>query len=199
MNHEFFGDDYESYKGESAYRKVYASAKRFYDSGVFMSDAEDSYLAAIKEERDELVKERKRLSDQRREYNKLLAHDARAEHLSEELIRVANELAEDKPLQFDRSLYPVNSKKEALLLFSDWHYGMITDNIWNHYDTDTCRRRVEETVNYTKKYLTEQNITKLHIVMLGDAAHGAIHVGCRVQSEEDTCDQLMHVSEILAE
>jgi hypothetical protein len=36
-------------------------------------------------------------------------------------------------------------------------------------------------------------------MLLGDAAHGAIHNSCRVASEEDTCDQLMQVSEIMAE
>ena len=35
--------------------------------------------------------------------------------------------------------------------------------------------------------------------MLGDACHGAIHSSCRVQSEEDVCDQIMNVSEIMAE
>jgi hypothetical protein len=39
----------------------------------------------------------------------------------------------------------------------------------------------------------------LHILLLGDAAHGAIHNSARVASEENTCDQLMHVSEIIAE
>ena len=39
---------------------------------------------------------------------------------------------------------------------------------------------------------------KLHIIILGDMAHGAIHVSARVASEEDTVEQLMHVSEILA-
>lgn len=197
LNRELHGTRYECYKGSSAYRKAYNNAKRFYDAGVF--ETGDDHIAKIKKAQDGLVKERRRLYDQRREYNKLLASDARDEHLSEELIRVAKNLATEKPLDFSPACYPENNKKEALLLLSDWHYGMVTDNIWNKYDTTICRVRVEALVEYTKQYLKEHNITTLHIVLLGDAAHGAIHAGCRIQSNENVCDQLMHVAELLAE
>lgn len=39
----------------------------------------------------------------------------------------------------------------------------------------------------------------LHVLLLGDAAHGAIHASARVASEEDVCDQIINVSEIIAE
>ena len=49
------------------------------------------------------------------------------------------------------------------------------------------------------EYIKIFNISHLYVVLLGDAYHGAIHVSCRVASEEDTCDQLMHVSELIAQ
>lgn len=199
INTEFYGDDYDSYKGEAAYRKAYQNAKKFYDAGVFDKVTQDNRLNLLKEEQEKLVKERRRLYDQRREYNKLITDDARAEHLSEELVRVAKQLALEKPLNFDPCEFPEYNNKEALLCLSDWHYGLVTDNIWNKYNPDICRERVSSLVEYVTYYIKEQGISKLHIALLGDAAHGAIHVGCRVKSNEDTCDQLMHVSEILAE
>ena len=36
-------------------------------------------------------------------------------------------------------------------------------------------------------------------MLLGDAAHGSIHTSARVASEELTCDQIMQVSEIMAQ
>lgn len=199
MNKEFFGSDVESYKGSCAYRKIYSGAKKFYEAGVFDKNLDDNHIVRLKEEQENLVKERKRLYDQRREYNKILTSDARADHLSEELVKAARQLAQEKPLSFDHYEFPEYNKKEGLLLLSDWHYGMVTDNIWNKYNPEICRERVQALVEYVKCYILEQELTTLHIALLGDAAHGAIHVGCRVQSNEDTCDQLMHVSEILAE
>lgn len=149
-------------------------------------------------QKDAVYKEKRKLYDQRREYNKLLASDARAEHLDSELVKVAYKLNEEKPLIFHEKWFKPNIHKEALLCWSDWHYGLVTDNIWNVYNTNICKERVKTLVEITKEFLRFNQIDVLTIVTLGDAAHGSIHVGCRVQSEEDTCDQLMHVSELMA-
>lgn len=147
----------------------------------------------------DIRKEKQKLFDQRREYNKLLTSDARAEHLNEELLHIAENLNKEYPLVQLDEYKPVNTKREALLALSDWHYGMVTDNIWNTYNTDICKRRVEKLVSKAIEYLELNCIDMLHIALLGDAAHGGCHVSCRVKSEEDTCDQIMHVSEIMAE
>ena len=161
---------------------------------------QDSYLKELQLQRDELYKAKRQVMDQRREYNKKLTSDSRAEHLMECMIECAKKLNEKYPLLgYSEPLLKTCKDKEAVLFFSDWHYGMITDNIWNKYNTDICVRRVEKLVKKTKEYLKLNHISKLHIVTLGDAAHGSIHVGCRVASEEDTCDQIMNVSEIMAQ
>ena len=46
----------------------------------------DEYLKEIREAKDELYKIKRQVSDQRREYNKLLVSDARPEHLTSNLI-----------------------------------------------------------------------------------------------------------------
>ena len=160
---------------------------------------EDSYFKELQIQKDAIYKEKRKLYDQRREYNKLLISDARAEHLCEELVKSANKLNEEKPLLFKEKWFKPNIHKEAVLCWADWHYGMITDNIWNTYNTEICRERVKTLVEITKEFLELNQIDVLTILTLGDAAHGSIHTGCRVQSEEDTCDQLMHVSELMAE
>lgn len=160
---------------------------------------EDVYLKELKIQRDELYKAKRQVMDQRREYNKVLASDSRAEHLMEHMIECARKMNEDHPLLcFTEPFLKTDSEKEAVLFFSDWHYGMVTDNIWNKYNTEICKQRVEKLVEKTKKYLILNNIGKLHIVTLGDACHGAIHSTCRVASEENTCDQIMNVAEIMA-
>lgn len=147
----------------------------------------------------DIRKEKQKLFDQRREYNKLLVSDARAEHLNDELLSIAENLNKEYPLVQLEEYKPVNTKREALLALSDWHYGMVTDNIWNTYNTDICKKRVEKLISKVIEYLELNQIDMLHIALLGDAAHGGCHVSCRVKSEEDTCDQIMHVSEIMAE
>ena len=162
-------------------------------------DKEDEYFKELRTQKDSIYKEKRKLYDQRREYNKLLVSDARAEHLCEELIKSANRLNGEKPLIFEKKWFKPNVHKEAALCWADWHYGMITDNIWNTYNTEICKKRVKTLVEIAKGFIELNNIDVLTILTLGDFAHGGIHIGCRVQSEEDVCDQLMHVAELMAE
>ena len=196
-----FREDESLYRTEAAYRKGYSQAKKYFESGVFNRLDEDTYFKELQLQKDAVYKEKKQLYDQRREYRKLLTSDARADHLAEEMIKCANELNNKYPLIGTASDYIIkgNVNKCALLCWSDWHMGMVTDNIWNKYNTEICKQRVRKMIEYTIRYLELNNITNLRILMLGDAAHGSIHSSCRVQAEENTCDQLMHVSELMAE
>lgn len=194
-----FREDESQYRTEAAYRKGYQQTKRYYEAGVFNNLSEDEYFKKLQIQKDELYKVKRQVSDQRREYNKLLVSDARADNLMERLIESAEKMNQEQSLVFDENWFEPNVHKQGVMLWSDWHYGMVTDNIWNIYNTDICKQRVKRFIEISKDFIRLNNIDTLYIVMLGDAAHGAIHSGCRVQSEEDTCDQLMHVSEIMAE
>lgn len=146
----------------------------------------------------EFKKEQKKFQDQRREYEKLVATDARFEALETRLISAAIEVASQRPLMVPRTLYDTSSN-EAVLILADWHYGMVTDNIWQRYNTEICRDRVDKLVASTIDRLKVHKPCKLHILILGDMAHGAIHTSARVASEELVCDQIVHVAELLAE
>lgn len=191
-------EDESEYRDESAYRKPYQYAKGFYED-VFSGFEEDQYMNELEEQKIALQKERMRLSDQRREFNKLVRKEARTEHLYDVIRETAEKMNKEKPMKFDCFSEVFESEKEAVLCLADWHYGMVTDNIWQKYNVEICRQRVRELVIRTKKYLKLHEVQKLHIVCLGDVAHGAIHSTCRVASEENTVDQLMHVAELIAE
>lgn len=182
----------------SAYRKKY----QYFQNGLKAHEkwafSDDEYLKKIQEEKDELYKVKKQLQDQRREYNKLLTHDARSEHLEEELIKAANRLNLEKSFSYDDS-YSVNTENDALICFADWHYGMVTDNVWNKYNIQICEARLHKFIRKAREYLKLHNVNNLHIMILGDLIHGACHTSCRVASEENVCEQLMHASELLAE
>lgn len=159
---------------------------------------DDTYLKEQQRVKDDIIKLKKQYFDQKREYNKLLFSDARADNLTENLIEIAKKLNQEKPLDFKRCIVDT-SDKEAILFLADWHYGMVTDNIFNTFNTEICKSRVAELVVKTKEYLVLHKIKKLNIIVIGDLAHGGIHVSARVSSEELVSDQLMKVSEILAE
>lgn len=195
VNSELRGED-EDWRDESAYRKKYQIGKLMYEN-VFAEMVDGEYAKKVQEISDKLYKNKVQTYDQRREYRKLLAKEAREDHIYSELLKCAKSLNDYRPLKIDGKI--CGGEKEAVLVFADWHYGMVTNNIWNRYDTDICKRRVEEYIFKAINYIQINNVRKLHVVMLGDLAHGSIHTGVRVASEEDTCDQLMNVAEICAD
>ena len=194
---EVFNAEFGCSKGDTAYRKKWAAFNDVFNANVDKLVSKDVYTNELKEQLDEIYKAKRQLWDQRREYNKILASDARAEHLAEKLIEVANAM----PMQdysdmfkFDNSV----SEKEAIVLLSDWHYGQVSNNIWNTYNVAICKERVAKLFDKVSAALQEHRVKKLHVVLLGDLVNGSIHTSSRVASEEDTCEQLMHVSEIIA-
>lgn len=192
------GIDESDYRGESAWRKRYRVMQQAWDDVFSKQQFNEARVTEIDEQINELFKVKKQVQDQRRELRNLLTPNARFDNLTEKLIESANNLCAIKPLNFEDYVLDTTDS-EAIIAWADWHYGMVTDNIWNQYNTDICRQRVAKFVSKAIKHIQRHGIKRLHIMLLGDAAHGSIHTGCRVASEEDVCDQLMQSSEIMAE
>jgi hypothetical protein len=193
-----YREDETCYYDSSAYRKKYRNYIDAYEQLFSKENFTEKQISDVNDAKKELYKAKKQFEDQRRECRKFWTAEARFDNLTNKLIESVNRMCEERPLEFE-DYYSNNGKNEATLFFADWHYGMITDNIWNKYNTDICRQRVSKLVSKTIKYLQRHDIKTLHVLLLGDAAHGGIHNSARVASEEDVCDQLMHVSEIIAE
>lgn len=199
---EIINDELNRHCDESTYRRKWGSlkCKSTLTPTDIATNCEDNCVDNIRKQVDELFKIKKQVQDQRREYNKLRADDARIEHLHEEIIKAAKDLNLAKPLINEDEFYCVDGERhDAVLFLSDWHYGMTTDNLWNKYNIEICEYRLAQLLSKTKAYCKLHNVTRLYIACLGDLIHGALKASIRVASEENTCEQLMHVSELLAE
>lgn len=181
---------YSGYSVAQYFKRKYASSDR---------PDKEKYLGELDIKITEARKEAKRLFDQRREFNKLVDRIGRTENLEDRLAEAAVALNESLPLNVDKSISYTYSDNEAVIVFADWHYGMIADNIWEHYNTEVCRRRVERLVETAIERIRLHSCRRLHVILLGDMCHGAIHTSARVASEELVCDQVMQVSEIIAQ
>lgn len=194
-----YGQPYNSDHARKLLRGSWMTLKEMDSEGIESID-DASLLSELDAKRLELQKERQRFFDQRREYNKLVTADARAEHLYQALEKSAAGLSETVGVLFSEAdKYEPDRDSEAILVFSDWHYGMTTSNVFNVYDTAICRERVIHVVHEAEERLRRHACRKLHIVVLGDLMHGSTHVSARVASEELAADQLIHASEILAQ
>lgn len=193
------------YSDDVARRMTYGSYKTLKALGqqIYNTPSKEDIASELAIQTRELQKERQRFFDQRREYNKLIAEEGRREHLEAALVVAANNLESSLGNVFaPAAAYDSecnSSENEAVLVLSDWHYGMKTDNVFNHYDTETCISRVSHIISEAQRRIQLHGCRRLHIIVLGDLIHGSIHVSARVASEEFVADQIMQVSEILAQ
>ena len=173
---------------------------KYFKERYAKANASSAYMDELNEKLNELQKERQRFFDQRREYNSIVRKSGRVEHREDRLESAAMDLNKTVgSLYGDLQVVETDKDNEAILVFCDWHYGMTTHNVWNEYSTEICKRRVRDVVERAIERLTLHRCSKLHVVVLGDLIHGAIHVSARVASEELVCDQIMQASEILAQ
>lgn len=194
----------KEYSTDVARRMLYGSCRTIEKLEQDIEDniADDGLLSKIEAEKLALKCERQRFFDQRREFNKVVTQLGREEYLYDRLADAADNLSDTIGCLFADRNHIVDTPagdNEAVLVLSDWHYGMTTDNVFNKYDTEICRQRVNKVINDAAERLVLHECRKLYVIVLGDVFHGAIHSTARVAAEELVCDQLMQVSEMLAQ
>ena len=154
----------------------------------------EDMIASLETKKEEEYKERVRLQDARREYNKELREEARYENL----IDVMKCAIDEMPNLSFRSKEVGSSGVKASLVVSDLHYGALIDNAVNFYNTDVCKERMSMLLDKTIKYCTIHHVKELYVNLAGDLVCGNIHLTSRVEQEEDIIAQTMQVSELLS-
>ena len=193
----------KQYTADETRKRMYGSLKtlEILDDLSISNITDEAILSEIDSKKLDLQKEKQRFFDQRREFNKLVNEEGRWEHLESMLSESASKLTESVGIIMREPDYkPVEfSDNEAVLVLGDWHYGMVTDNLFNEFNVDICKMRVRSLLEMSIDRLVLHKVKTLRIILLGDFIHGGIHVSTRVASEELVCDQLMQVSEIIAQ
>lgn len=198
----------QTYSSDVARRMLYGSRKtlELIDNERAAGIADSDIRCEVDTKLEQIQKEAQKLRDQRREYMKLISTEGRAEHLhniitsaaaklGDEIGHMYNSVGNDTRYRYDYS----DSNGEAVLVLSDWHYGLKANNVFNTYNTAICRERVKCVIESAIDRIALHHCDVVHVVVLGDLFHGAVHTSVRVASEEVVCEQIMHVSEILAQ
>lgn len=159
----------------------------------------EEMVKRLQSKKDEEYKERVRLQDARREYNKELRAEARYENLVNIMKDCLSNVATSNIEFGEKHLHIENKKsKYAILMLSDWHYGALCDSQWNYYDTNVAQLRAEQLVAKTQSYILSLGITDLIVEINGDMCEGMINIGNRVASEESVVEQIINVSKLLS-
>ena len=183
---EVSGNDYNEAKWRRPY-EGFVQFKEMFGEGV-ISHSEQEILEEIKEEKLELQKEKYRMRDQKRLMNTKLRELARLEHLENHLIETIEEI---EPVKIPKAKVKSESDKEAMVVISDEHVGMVINSQFNTYNIEIAKQRLQKLKDETMTKVKKEDIKKLYIAHLGDGTHGAIHTTARIESEENNIQQII--------
>lgn len=195
MNKEF-RDDESEYLSEAAYRKPYQQAKRFYEAGTFNKYDKDSYIEELREAKQDLQKEKQKLSDERAAINRKLRADARTE---EDLSRLENLIKENGQTVF-KTVYNQNrmSENDLVIILSDFHLGVNTNNNFGVYNSNVAEERL---VKYLDRIIEIQELydsENAYLLLLGDLINGEIHFTNQLENRENLTEQVQKSAELIS-
>lgn len=183
----------QQYSSDGARKMMYGSAKTL--QLMDMCQCEDPDEEYIK-----IAKERKALSAQKREICSLITAATQFDGIVDSLKGAVQDTNDKLPLvSFRRDSDACDTDVEAVLVLTDWHLGMVTDNPYQKFNSSICADRVSVLASEVAKRLSIHNPSVMHVLLLGDFCHGAISSSIRVESDKLVSDQLIAVSEMIAE
>lgn len=195
INREILGDDEEKYRTESAWRKKYQSAKKFYD-GCFSKMESEEYQEKLDALNRELKRNTIQLRDNRNAWNKQNYADARVDETMQLIEQMIPNIGKT---EFEIHEIPkIDSDASLLVCLSDLHIGQTFKSFWGEYNTDVLHQRMNDYLNRVIEIGKLHNAKNIHIASLGDQISGAIHSTIRITNKENVVKQVEIAIEVIS-
>lgn len=192
----YYRNDESEYRTSSAYRKPYEQAKKFYESGVFNKFSEDEYIVKLNDTKRQAEREKVKLRDERRAWNKQNYVDARAEDI---LDKLSDSLVDVGRIRFpNHNTESYVSDNDIVVVLSDLHIGAEFYNCFGKFDTDIAKERMSELLSNVIELQKIHNSENCYVLSLGDQISGIIHKTVQVTNRENVVDQVKIATELIA-
>lgn len=100
---------------------------------------------------------------------------------------------------FDYSPSPtVKSNNDIVVMLSDIHYGLETNNFANHYCVQTAKDRLYQYLDKIREIQNRHHSEDCYLFLGGDLISGAIHSLIRIENMENVVSQIKQISELLS-
>lgn len=189
----------QKYSSDVARRMLYGSCRtlQLLDQEQKQSITDRQTLSDLDSKIVELKKEQQRFYDQRTAFNKAVRERARQEELNDIIVRQVNSGSLPTLNYVEHDIAP--SDNDLLVGLNDIHFGAVVSNYWCEYNSTICAAMM---ANYLDRILA---IARTHqsenciVFANGDLISGAIHHQIAVSNKENLIEQVMGVSELIAE
>lgn len=157
---------------------------------------DDTYLAELRAEKQDIRKEKQKLFDERTALTKLLREQGRMESMFDIVKRAIEEY---KPVNFNYtpSIVP-DSDNDLIIHLTDVHGGVNIDTPFNVFNMEVLEQRLK---NYLDEIYDIQNTYKsqnAYVIIGGDLIQGLIHTNARIEAKENIVMQIMEVTDLVS-
>ena len=193
VNKELLGEDETVWRTESAWRKRYQSAKKFYD-GCFSKMESNEYSDKLEEQRREIEKQRQKLYATKTEYTRQIRQQSRFELFYE---NVADEIKTLNVPEFIGSNYSANNK-EYILTIADIHAGANFITETNKYSFEEVTNRFNRLLINTINFVCEHQLSRIKVLCLGDDVQGILRLSDLQLNESSVVKATVFVAKSIA-
>lgn len=160
-------------------------------------DLGSAYLDEIEQKMLEFKKERQRFFDHRNALNKVVRDLARKDENSDIFERAITSGVIPRLDYVPCVIEP--SGNDLLVSLNDLHFGACVDNYWNYYNSDVCVQLLNEYLDRIFEIAALHGAENCYVWANGDLISGNIHKSIAVSNRENVIQQVVGVSELLAE
>lgn len=194
VNKEVLGDDETSYRTESAWRKRYQAAKKFYDN-CFSKMESEQYQKEIDKLNRQIAINTVKYRDERNAWNK---QNYTAARIDETLEILNAKLSEQGKVNFEIHDVPIiNGDNDLLVVLSDLHIGATFESLWGEYNTSIAKERLDKYLNEILKIQKTHKSEKCVISLQGDIISGNIHRTIQISNKENVIEQIKIAIELI--
>lgn len=189
----------DEYYDESAYRKKYQAAKKFYEE-IFSKQGDDEFRKEQEELLEEIKKERVKLRDERTESNRGIRIEARVEDkldYFEKIIARQGKIDYEPLKPAERELIKVKSDNDLIIMLSDLHIGQTFASAWGRYNLEVAKDRINQYLNKIIEIKDRHNSENCFVTLQGDMISNSIHKTIAITNRENVIEQVISASEMI--
>ena len=189
----------DEYYDESAYRKKYQAAKKFYDE-IFSQQGEEDFKKEQEELLREIKKEKIKLRDERTESNRGIRIEARVEDKLDYLEDIISKQGkiDYKPLKpEERKAIQIKSDNDLVIMLSDLHIGQTFASAWGRYDLEVAKDRMQQYLHKIIEIKDRHNSENCFVTLQGDMISNSIHKSIAITNRENVIEQVIEASEMV--
>lgn len=189
----------DEYYDESAYRKKYQAAKKFYDE-IFSQQGDEDFKKEQEELLREIKKEKIKLRDERTESNRGIRIEARVEDKLDYLEDIISKQGkiDYKPLKpEERKAIQIKSDNDLVIMLSDLHIGQTFASAWGRYDLEVAKDRMQQYLHKIIEIKDRHNSENCFVTLQGDMISNSIHKSIAITNRENVIEQIIEASEMV--